>query len=174
MTDNKYIQTLLYQSWAVSYHLAHKRLSMWASVVVAVATVLLLLLCLFCFVVYCETMAPDGVATLWNNRLVQNNELVWPAHNKVGAVTKTGWCAYCSDNEICISVSCPSRMCKTWSILWALSVQVFVGHWQMRVFNTVKNYFSKSHKTKITGVLFTGRCHFRLSQNKINVTWFFY
>ncbi len=68
MTDNKCFWTLLNQSWAVSYPLAHKRLSMWASVVVvAVSAILLLLFHLFSFVFYCETTAWDGVANLWKN-----------------------------------------------------------------------------------------------------------
>ncbi len=57
MTDNKYFWTLLNQSWVVSYPLAHKRSSMWASVV-AVSTVLLALIRLFSFVFYCENNGP--------------------------------------------------------------------------------------------------------------------
>ncbi len=68
MTDNKYFWTLLNQSWAVSYPLAHKRSSMWASVV-AVSTVLLALIRLFSFVFYCETTARDSVATMWENMI---------------------------------------------------------------------------------------------------------
>ncbi len=42
------------------------------SVVVAVSIILLMLFHLFSFVFYCETIALDSVATLWNNWLLQN------------------------------------------------------------------------------------------------------
>ncbi len=46
----------------------HMHLSMQLSVVGAVpAILLLLLLCRFSFIFYCETMARGSAATLWNN-----------------------------------------------------------------------------------------------------------
>ncbi len=62
--DNKYIWTLLNQSWAVSYPLAHKRSSMWASVVAVSAILLALSVSLVSF-----STARDSVATMWENMI---------------------------------------------------------------------------------------------------------
>ncbi len=63
LKTSKYFWTLLNQSWAVSYPLTHKRLSIRESVVVAVSAILLLFR-LFSFVFYFDTTAQDRAATL--------------------------------------------------------------------------------------------------------------
>ncbi len=88
MTDNKYFWTLLHQSWAVSYPLAHKRSSMWSSVV-AVSTILLALsVSLVSFSTARGTVLPPSGKT-W---LLQNNfsAHVRPERTKYARLQKSG------------------------------------------------------------------------------------
>ncbi len=101
---------------------------MWASVVVAVSAILLLLFHLFSLIFYCETMARDSFATLWKKRLLQNNfnAHVRPAHTKYAWLQKSGGArtvrTYCSVDEICVThtVRCSSCTRKKRIILWTL------------------------------------------------------
>ncbi len=127
MTDNKYLLTILNQSWAVSYPLAHKHLSN-VSVCCCSLHYFVVVVHLFSFVFYCETTARDSVATMWKNWLLQNNFNAHerPERTKYTRLQKSGGArtvrAYCSDDAIHITrtVRCPSRTRKTQSILWAL------------------------------------------------------
>ncbi len=104
MTDNKYFWTLLNQSWAVSYPLAQKRLSMWASVVAVSAILLVLSVSLVSFSTVKQqpgTVLPPCGKT-W---LLQNNfsAHVRPEHTKYARLQKSGGArtvrAYCSDDD---------------------------------------------------------------------------
>ncbi len=83
-------------------------------------------LCLFSSFFYCETTARDSVCHLVEKPIMAK----WlqcacaTSTYKVCTVTKIVWCAYYSDDEICVmhTVRCPSRTHKKWSILWALGV----------------------------------------------------
>ncbi len=115
--NNKYLWTLLNQSWAIPYTLLLKCLSMQPS------AVLLLLFRLSLVSFSTVKQWPGPVLPPWGTTdyCKTNSMCMCDLHvqKSCGACTV---CTSYSDDIICIkhTVRCPSRMCKNWSILWAL------------------------------------------------------